>query len=73
MSPRVQQRTSEAAGILLIRIAVLAFLLGELAKSWADPDLWGHVRFGGDILRTGLSAVDRLPLVKRVLAQPALR
>ena len=50
--------STQAAGILLIRVAVLAGLLGGLARTWADPDLWGHVRFGGDILRTGLLSVD---------------
>ena len=53
--PRV---STEAAGIFLIRLAVLALLLMGLAKTWADPDLWGHVRFGGDILRDGLTVVD---------------
>jgi hypothetical protein len=59
MRPEVKQRTSvEAAAILLIRVGVLAFILAGLAKTWADPDLWGHVRFGGDILRSGLSSND---------------
>lgn len=34
-------------------VLVLAFLLYQLAPTQADPDLWGHVRFGGDLLRTG--------------------
>src|SRR5262249_24131648 len=33
-------------------------LLGGLARSWADPDLWGHVRFGGDIIRGGIPSSD---------------
>jgi hypothetical protein len=28
-------------------------LLFSLARSVADPDLWGHVLFGGDLIRTG--------------------
>ena len=32
-------------------------LLFVYARSWADPDLWGHVRFGLDFWREG--AVDR--------------
>jgi len=28
-------------------------LLFSLARSVADPDLWGHVLFGGDLFRTG--------------------
>jgi hypothetical protein len=51
-------RSEEAAGILLIRLAVLAALLGALTRTFADPDLWGHVRFGGDILGEGLTSTD---------------
>jgi len=30
-----------------------------ICRTPADPDLWGHVRFGQDLLRSGrLSAVD---------------
>ena len=36
--PRV---STEAAGIFLIRLAVLALLLMGLAKTWADPDSGG--------------------------------
>lgn len=32
---------------------VLGFFFYKLAPTQADPDLWGHVRFGGDLLRTG--------------------
>lgn len=32
---------------------VLGFFLYKLAPTQADPDLWGHVRFGGDLIRTG--------------------
>ena len=28
-------------------------LLFSLARSVVDPDLWGHVRFGADLIRTG--------------------
>lgn len=34
--------------------AVLAFCLFYLAPTSADPDLWGHVRFGKDIIRDGV-------------------
>ena len=51
-------RTEDAAGVLLIRLTVLALLLGNVARSWADPDLWGHVHFGGDILHSGIPATD---------------
>jgi hypothetical protein len=29
-----------------------------IARTKVDPDLWGHVRFGGDILRNGLARND---------------
>jgi hypothetical protein len=36
---------------------VVLFVLGALAlafsRTWADPDLWGHVRFGQDLWATG--------------------
>jgi hypothetical protein len=60
-TPRIdtpRSSSEEAAGILLIRVAILVALLGGLARTWADPDLWGHVRFGADILRTGLGSAD---------------
>lgn len=37
----------------LVGLLVLAFFLYKLAPTQADADLWGHVRFGGDLLRTG--------------------
>ena len=43
--------SEDAAGIVLIRLTVFAALLGGLTRTWADPDLWGHVRFGMDLLR----------------------
>jgi hypothetical protein len=49
----IAARETEEAGLLLIRLAVLTVLLGGLARSWADPDLWGHLRFGADIVRDG--------------------
>lgn len=36
-----------------LSLLVLGFFLYKLAPTQADPDLWGHVRFGGDLLRTG--------------------
>ena len=43
---------------MIIRLFVLGLLLTWLARSWADPDLWGHVRFGRDILHGWLSSGD---------------
>lgn len=37
----------------LIRTAVVAALLVIVAQTSADTDLWGHVRFGQDIIATG--------------------
>jgi hypothetical protein len=37
----------------VLRVAVWCALLVVLSFTSADPDLWGHVRFGRDILRDG--------------------
>src|SRR6266567_1391070 len=37
----------------LLRVALWSVLLGVIAFTRTDPDLWGHVRFGLDILRDG--------------------
>jgi hypothetical protein len=43
----------------VIAASVLALLVPVAARTQADPDLWGHVRFGADILQArGLSPVD---------------
>ena len=39
--------------VLIPRIVVWVLLFGLLTITRADPDLWGHVRFGLDILRDG--------------------
>src|SRR5687767_8868160 len=36
----------------LLRAALWLILLSVVASTRTDPDLWGHVRFGIDILRT---------------------
>lgn len=50
-------RTAPAGKRPLADHAVTAFLFGSfvyaLAHTVADPDLWGHVRFGQDLIRTG--------------------
>ena len=38
---------------MLIRGVILTVLAAVLTYTWADPDLWGHVLFGGDIVRDG--------------------
>jgi len=43
-------------GILLLLIVTAVLII---ASTYADPDLWGHVRFGVDILETGeITRVD---------------
>ena len=37
----------------VLRIALWAILLAGAAHTTTDPDLWGHVRFGLDMLRDG--------------------
>jgi hypothetical protein len=44
---------------LLLRAALLGIVFGLLTVSRADADLWGHLRFGLDLLRDrALSSVD---------------
>ena len=41
------------------------FCLFWFADTIADPDLWGHVRFGQDILRTGsIARVNATPIAR---------
>lgn len=45
--------------MLLVRLGMLAGALTLMAWTTADPDLWGHVRFGLDTIRDGaLPAAD---------------
>lgn len=37
----------------LVRGAIASLFLYLLARTWADPDLWGHLRFGRDIVAAG--------------------
>jgi hypothetical protein len=37
-----------AASFFLLRLAVLSVLLVVISQTRADPDLWGHITFGGD-------------------------
>lgn len=39
-------------------VLVLAIVCFMSARTHADPDLWGHVRFGQDLLATGFSTTD---------------
>jgi len=34
-------------------MAMRSVLVAVLAYTWADSDLWGHVKFGGDIMTAG--------------------
>src|ERR687896_184821 len=36
-----------------LRLSLWLLLLATIATTKADPDLWGHVRFGIDIIREG--------------------
>jgi hypothetical protein len=54
----VAARRSEPSHVLIIRLSVLGLFMIWLARSWADPDLWGHVRFGVDILHGWLPSTD---------------
>ncbi len=50
--------TADAAAVRVIRATAGAVAVVVIAKTKADPDLWGHLRFGGDILRAGLPQTD---------------
>jgi hypothetical protein len=47
------RRSSAIPTETVLRVAVWSALLVVLSFTSADPDLWGHVRFGMDILRDG--------------------
>jgi hypothetical protein len=45
---------ADVIGLRLMRLAALAvFLIVLVAPTSADPDLWGHIRFGRDIVAAG--------------------
>jgi hypothetical protein len=48
-----------ARALLLVRLAVLSVLLVAISQTRADPDLWGHITFGGDTAEArGIVRVD---------------
>ena len=38
------------SSLVLMRVAAVSILLAAVTHTTADPDLWGHVRFGRDIV-----------------------
>lgn len=50
VSPPRPQR-SQARPEILLRVALWSTLIAVVSYTRTDPDLWGHVRFGLDILR----------------------
>src|SRR5574337_1359817 len=44
--------------VAVLRLAIASVFLATLAPTWADPDLWGHLRFGADILSSGIPERD---------------
>ena len=53
----------------ILRVAVWCAFLVVISFTTADPDLWGHVRFGLDILRdwAGVKSVIAAPVIGDVL------
>jgi len=49
---------SDSRNRKVIAFVVLAIVLFIGARTHADPDLWGHVRFGQDILKEGIPSTD---------------
>ena len=59
MQPLATQARVTVDPALLPRIILWSVIIGSLTYTAADPDLWGHVRFGLDSLETGaISTVD---------------
>jgi hypothetical protein len=54
----VRPRSEDAAGVVILRCVLFAALLAGMSRTWADPDLWGHLRFGRDILAGGIPHAD---------------
>jgi hypothetical protein len=51
-----EQRESRSnKGLVVLVLAIVCFVS---ARTQADPDLWGHTRFGQDILAAGIPTVD---------------
>jgi hypothetical protein len=48
----MSSRNSSVA-LLFMRLSLAIFLFAVLTRTRVDPDLWGHLLFGGDIARTG--------------------
>ena len=46
LSPVIQVQHTR----VVLRVALAAIVLGVFSHTRADPDLWGHVRFGADIV-----------------------
>src|SRR5512137_1604282 len=44
--------------VACLRLAIASVFVAALAPTWADPDLWGHLRFGADIVAHGIPARD---------------
>ncbi len=53
----IESSTSESSFIpgfpFLVRAMVFTFALYQFSYIFADPDLWGHLTFGGDIVSAG--------------------
>jgi hypothetical protein len=59
MQPHPGLQTGAIDPLLLPRLMIWSVLAGILSFTVADPDLWGHVRFGLDMIALGgLPAVD---------------
>jgi hypothetical protein len=46
-------RVPAASPLLFVRVTLLAFVAVVVTSTKADPDLWGHLRFGLDMLADG--------------------
>ena len=53
MSWQTAQESARSGWLRLLGLLVAVTCLFAVADTVADPDLWGHLRFGRDILRSG--------------------
>src|SRR6476659_7118542 len=48
--PQQASRLEAVTAVAVVRFGLFGALFLGLARTWADPDLWGHLRFGRDIV-----------------------
>jgi hypothetical protein len=52
-NPAISRLHALSSALVVLRVPALVSLMYGMLRTNADPDLWGHVRFGLDMLSTG--------------------